>query len=144
MRIEPFKEFHIELLRAEGIQAAQADELSIVPAQYASVLAANGPAFTGWDGTTIVGCAGMIPLFPHYGVLWALLSKGAGRNMLAIHRAVLRFIEMTPVQRLEATVKEGFEEARRWVESLGFECEGAMRHYGSDGSTFLRYALVRP
>ncbi len=144
MRLEPFRAFHMDILQAQGVQAAQVGELSIVPGQYASVVGSAGPAFTLWKGSDIVACAGMVSLFPHSGMLWAVLAQDAGRSMLYLHRAVQRFLEMQTVRRLEATVLEGFEPGCRWLELLRFELEGRMRAFGPDGSTHLRYARVSP
>jgi hypothetical protein len=143
MRLVPYRPFHMHMLQAQGVQAAQVSELSIVPGQYASVIGSAGAAFTVWKGESIVACAGMVSLLPHCGTLWAVLAQDAGRSMLWIHRAVTRFLEMQTVQRLEATVLEGFDPGCRWLELLGFTYEGRMRAYGPDGSTHLRYARVR-
>lgn len=142
MTVVPFEPFHIELLRAQGVQDAQLTEVSYVPASCAKFLKPAGPCVTAFQGATVLVCGGIMTASPGTGVAWALLSNEAARHMLWLHRAVLRFIETQRLRRLEATVVEGFPAGCRWVELLGFEFEGRMRAYGPDGETHLRYARV--
>jgi hypothetical protein len=143
MIVEPFQPYHVDLLRAQGVQHAQLTEVSHVPASYASVHRPQGPAVTARVGDRILLCGGLV-MRGHLGMCWALLSAEVGRaHMLALHKATERFLSAWPVQRLEATVEKGFGAGCRWVEILGFEYEGEMRGYGSAGETHLRYARVR-
>lgn len=141
MIVEPFQPFHIDLLRAQGVQSAQLRAVSHVPAAYASV--PMGPAVTAREGDRIVVCGGIYAYAPHRGMCWALLSADAGRHMTWLHYAVKRFITMQPWRRLEATVEETFEDGCRWVQLLGFKFEGRMPEFGDDGETHLRYARTR-
>jgi hypothetical protein len=141
MIVEPFKPYHIDVLRAQGVQSAQLRAVSHVPDTYASV--PPGPAVTVRDGDHILICGGINNYAPHRGMCWALLSPDAGKHMLWLTRAVKRFIEIHPWRRLEATVEEQFGAGCKWVELLGFEFEGRMRGFGDDGETHLRYARVK-
>jgi hypothetical protein len=141
--VEPFRPFHIQLLKAQGVQAAQIQQVSHVPATYASVERPPGVAMTVWNGEQIVLCGGVIPTGPKKGLLWAVLSANAGNHMLWLHRATLRFLDVEPWQRVEASVQHGFPAGRRWLKLLGFEFEGRMRKYDLDGNTHLRYARIR-
>jgi hypothetical protein len=140
IEVRPFKPFHIDLLRAQGVQSAQLREISHVPATYASV--PPGPAVTAFDGDHIVLCGGIAIQALGRGQCWALMADQAGRHMTWLHYAVKRFLNMQRWQRLEASVEEGFGQGCRWVELLGFEFEGKMRGYGVNGETHLRYARV--
>jgi hypothetical protein len=46
------------------------------------------------------------------------------------------------VHRVEASTAVGWLPGRRWLEMLGFECEGVMRAYGPDRRDFFRFARV--
>lgn len=140
MIVEPFKPYHVDLLRAQGVQSAQLREVSHVPATYASV--PPGPAVTVFSGDYIVLCGGIAIKAPQRGDCWALLSEEAGRHMTWMHYAVKRFISMQRWRRLEATVEENFGQGCRWVELLGFKFEGRMPGYGLNGETHMRYAKV--
>lgn len=139
MRVVPFLPYHVDLLRAQGVQGAQLRAVSHVPAQYASVARPEGPAVTAFDGEKIVICGGIAKYSANSGICWALLSADSGNHMLFLHRAVKRFITLTPWRRLEATVEKGFGAGCRWVELLGFRFEGEMLKYGEDGETHIRY-----
>lgn len=140
MIIEPFKSFHIDVLRAQGVQSAQLREVSIVPGSYASIAQPIGPAVTARDGDHILICGGLKVEAPGRATCWALMSADAGRHLLALHRAAKRLITMQAWQRIEATVEEGFTPGCRWVELLGFKLEGRMERFGPHGETHLRFA----
>jgi hypothetical protein len=140
LQVVVFKPFHIELLSAQGVQAGQ---VSQEPASFARVSRPPGPALTLFDDDQVLVCGGICTMSPRLGLLWALLSANAGRHMLWIHRATLRFIDTEPLQRLEASVEKGFGAGCRWVQLLGFEYEGDMRGYGEGGETHERWARVR-
>lgn len=140
MIVEPFKSYHLDLLRAQGVQGAQLAEVSLVPVTYASVLEPKGPALTVFDRDQIVLCGGILEQAPGRGECWALMAADAGKHMRWLHYAVKRFLAIQHWQRLEASVEESFGEGCRWVELLGFEYEGKMKGYGLNGETHLRYA----
>jgi hypothetical protein len=144
VRVEPFQPFHLDILRAQGVQGSQLLEVSQVPANSANLKKPDGPAVTAFDGNRILVCGGIATMGPKRGACWALLAADSGRHMLALHRAVGRFITLQPWQRLEATVEKGFGAGCRWVELLGFEFEGEMKAYGTHGETHLRYARTWP
>lgn len=140
--IELFRPYHLELLKIQGSQPSQTRTLSHVPAGCASVGTLPGPALTARAGDHILLCGGIMTMTKKLGLLWAVLSYRAGAQMLYLHRCTQRFIAMHPLQRLEATVEEGFDPGCRWLSLLGFEYEGKMRGYGDDGETHLRFAKV--
>lgn len=143
MIVEPFRCFHLQLLIAQGVQSSQIQQVSHVPASYASVDRPPGISMTARDGDRIVLCGGILPTAPGMGVLWAVLSAKAGGHMVWLHRATRRFLEIEPLRRLEATVEEGFPQGCRWLELLGFKHEGPMPGYGLNGETHIRYGKVR-
>lgn len=140
VEVRPFEMYHLDLLRAQGVQGSQFREVSIVPGSYATLPAPVGPAVTAFDGTRLILCGGISITAPKKGQCWALLSNESGRHMHFLHRAVQRFITMHQWVRLEATVEEGFKPACRWVELLGFEYEGRLKNYGLRDETHLIYA----
>lgn len=142
MIVEPFRPYHIDLLRAQGVQAAQLGEISLVPLSCANLPAPPGPAVTVFDGERVIVCGGIAVKGPGRGECWALMGEGVGRHMHWLHFAVKRFITAQRWQRLEAAVEEGFGPGCRWVELLGFSYEGKMPGYGLCGETYLRYARV--
>jgi hypothetical protein len=59
LRIERYEPYHFEIIKAQGLQSAQARALSLVSASYATLASAAGPAYTAWVGQDIVACGGM-------------------------------------------------------------------------------------
>jgi hypothetical protein len=139
VRVEVFQPYHVDLLRAQGVQGAQLRAVSQVPAEYATVARLEGPAVTAFDGDRILICGGIAKYSANSGICWALLSADSGKHLLWLHRSVERFISINPWRRLEATVEKGFGAGCRWVELLGFQLEGEMPCYGDDRETHLRY-----
>lgn len=142
MIVEPFRGFHLDLLRAQGVQNSQVRAVSHVPGEYANLWRVPGPALTARHGDQIILCGGIMTMGNKHGMLWAVLAADAGAHMLALHRATRRFIRIEPLRRLEATVEVGFFAGCRWLEMLGFEGEGVMRGYGENGEDHVRYARV--
>ena len=140
MIVEPFKSYHLDLLRAQGVQGAQLAEVSIVPVTCASLAPPPGPAVTVFHGEQILLCGGIVERLPAHGECWALMADEAGRHMTWLHYAVKRFLTMQRWMRLEATVEKEFSAACRWVTLLGFQFEGEMPFYGLHGETHLRFA----
>jgi hypothetical protein len=140
--VQPFRPYHIDLIRAQGVQGAQLQQVSHVPAQYATLAVVPGQAWTASLGETILLCGGIMPMGPKMGVLWAVLSEEAAKHLVRLHRGVERFLSIDPPRRLEATVEKGFESGCRWLHLLRFRYEGEMACYGLDGETHLRYARL--
>lgn len=149
MIVEPFHPSHLQTLIAQGVHPSQVKLISQAPVNHAP-----GLAMTARDGEHIVLCGGVIPrashaypavgtVGPHVGILWAVLAADAGRHMLWLHRATLRFLDIEPLRRIEATVEEGFGEGCRWLELMGFESEGPLRAYGLNGETHVLYSRCR-
>lgn len=139
MRVVPFEPYHIDVLRAQGVQAAQQRSVSQLPASYASVARPPGPALTAYAGERIIIAGGIMKVGERNGICWALLSEDARHHMVWLHYAVKRFITIERWRRLEATVEETFTAGCRWLDLLGFKFEGRMPGYGDQGETHLRY-----
>ena len=139
MILTAFRPEHLAVLRLQPAQAsfgAYLDDLA-----YAETLAA-GQSFTGLHDGRVVGCAGVVELWDNRAMAWALLGAGAGAHFVQIHRAVSGFFKQAKWRRIEATVDVDFEAAHRWMAMLGFEREGRMRAYASDGRDQDLYARV--
>ncbi len=140
MIVERYRLEHLRQLIDQGVQPSQ---VSQVPATFASVALPPGLSMTVRDGDHIVLCGGIIPTGPKAGLLWAMLSMDAGRHMTFLHRATLRFLDLEPLRRIEATVEASFPAGCRWLTLLGFKSEGLMEAFGEDGEDHWRFARVR-
>lgn len=140
MKIVRFDPSHLWQIRAQDHQVAVVSRY--LTDQYAELLS-SGLAYTGFDGTRVVGCAGIVTQFAGVGTLWAVLADDSRRHFVAIHRTVERVLGMVRLRRLEASSEVDFAQGCRWLELLGFQSEGVMRSYGPDGKDHFRYAKVR-
>ena len=106
-------------------------------------LSAKGLAFTGEVDGKVIGMAGVIPMWNGRAIAWALLAGDSGKHFPHIHKAIKRFLDDVPFNRVEATVDVGFKQGSRWVKMLGFELEGYMKAYRPNGGDSLLYAKVK-
>lgn len=79
--------------------------------------------------------------------VFTLFTDSARQRGLGLTRFTLRILDQLHRERgywrIQATVAEDDEVARRWIVHLGFEFEGTMYAYGPDGRTYDLYARVR-
>lgn len=140
MNVEPLKAAHLEAL---VLQPAQATWRAGMTHDQFQALAATDAAWAVLDGDQVLMCAGVIEAAPGRGEAWALLSERGGRSMVALTRAVRRYMEAAPFRRIEAVVAVNFAPGRRWAKMLGFRFEGLMAAYLDDGSDAERWARVK-
>lgn len=141
MKIIPYKAEHLHLIDLQESQRY----LSAYLSQGLRVSLEGDFSFTAVDGDQVLGCAGLAEQWENRGIVWAYLSEGIGpRRFVQIHKAVVRFLEVAPLERIEATVDIDFEEGHRWLRLLGFALEAPlMRRYRPDGGDSALYARVR-
>jgi hypothetical protein len=135
MHIIPFKPAHLSRVAP---QRAQEGVAGAIDRATADSLALSELAFSAAEAGRIVGCAGIVPLWPGVGQAWAVLSDAALSHPVILTRAVQRELAhietKLALRRVQATVAEDHVEGRRWLAWLGFEVEGLMRNYGPGGN----------
>jgi hypothetical protein len=106
-----------------------------------------GPAFTVVDPEErIVFCGGLHIMWKGTAILWSVFSLLAGKypNTLRVARCLLDYYQNERgFTRIQCDVDPGWSVAVRFVECLGFQCEGLMRCYGPNGYDRLLYARVK-
>ena len=107
-----------------------------------------GPAITLInDQLEPVASAGMACLWPGVGEFWMIPSVLVSRHKVSVVREAKRFLadclERFNLHRAQATIREKDGIALGWIERLGFEREGLMRKFGSDGENYFMYARVQ-
>lgn len=133
---------HIECIR---IQDAQRHEHAfMLNSEYAEI-ATSHRAFSMWAGNDCLGAAGIVPIFPHRAVAWALISGDIGAYLLPATRKARQFLTLDPTPRIEMTVPVGFDAGHTWARLLGMELEtpSPLRKFGASGDDELMYARVR-
>ncbi|MEP4379754.1 MAG: hypothetical protein ABJ215_01135 [Alphaproteobacteria bacterium] len=135
MQIVPFEPPH---LRAVAPQCAQAEHAAYVETLELSALVQPGAAFTARDDTGVLGCAGVVPLWPGVGQAWAVFSDALLTHPVALTRATERALDhimaVENMRRVQATVLDGHGAGARWLSFLGFELEGLLLNYGPGGA----------
>jgi hypothetical protein len=134
MQIIAYKPAHLARIAPQGAQAGIAGNLD---RETAVSLAIDGSAFSAVEAGRIVGCAGIVPLWPGVGHAWAVLSDAALAHPVTLTRTVQRELSRIEaaldLRRVQATVAEEHIAGRRWLAWLGFEVEGLMCNYGPGG-----------
>lgn len=143
-----FRAFEPDDLMALNLQPQQAMEMGALPGwrELGHLCHGAGPGWSGVIDGRVVGSAGFAVHFGGRAEAWCFLSDGIPmRAWVALHRAVAsRVAQLSAlgVHRVEASAAVGWLPGRRWLELLGFECEGVMRAYGPDRRDFFRFARV--
>lgn len=96
---------------------------------------------------TVIGCAGVIIIWPGVGIAWMNLSKEIESHGIWMTRTVkhiLRDITRSfNLHRIEAVVLADNERNTKWIRLLGFTREnGTARKYTQDKMDSVRYELV--
>lgn len=78
-------------------------------------------------------------------MVWMITGKHSGPVMLEMVRFGKWWFPSLPATRLEAYIKDDFEEAKRFIEMFGFENEtpNGMVNFDGQGNTFHHYARVQ-
>jgi hypothetical protein len=141
-KVLPFEMDHFRKLK---FQAAQEYTRGFLREEDVRVLEhEDAHSFSLVDGEIVLGCAGVIPIWPHRAAVWAMIAGEArGRKFILVDKAVRRFLATCYINRIEATVDCNFPEGHRWMQSLGFKLEAErMRGYRPDGGDCALYARV--
>lgn len=135
MKIVPFEPSHLPAVMPQCAQSAfrnHADGLDV------EALDHPGAAFTGFHEGIVLGCAGVMPMWPGVGQGWAVLSEQMLAQPVSLTRAVQRELDRISVEfglrRVQATVLDGHDAGARWLAFLGFELEGLLVNYGPGGA----------
>lgn len=133
----PFKPEHAMAIQ---LQPKQLETVGVIHPADAAELARIGPAFTGVDGDKVIFCGGRAEMWQGRALCWSLLSADAGKHMVRMTRIARRLLDMQEgYGRVEALVREDFEQAHRWVKMLGFKFECRKERYLPGGLNAVEY-----
>ncbi|MEE8206861.1 MAG: hypothetical protein V3T82_07920 [Nitrospinaceae bacterium] len=104
-------------------------------------------AWTGFNDGEIIGAAGILRQDKHIGQCWMVLSDQipmrAWPVLVKKMKSVIDQAHDRGMWRLWSSVLIGFWAGERFIQKLGFNCEGVMQHYGADGSHHALYAKIK-
>ena len=142
MRVVPCTVEHIRAVKVQSAQLGQ-DIRHRVNETWSPSLEKYARTFLADDGT-VLGCIGVTPLWDGVGSAWAFLSEEILRQPLSLHKNVVHLLrdleERDGYHRIEATVASNHDAGQRWLERLGFWCEGLLHSYGPDRADHYQYA----
>jgi hypothetical protein len=142
MKLIPFRAAHVDLFtpRWPGSVEGGANPDSLLAGE------TSGPAWTLIVDGRVIGCGGVMLLWPGVGEGWMLPGTDTHRHKLALHRTVGRQIvelqDHERLRRLQTIVNVNYPESARWLSRLGFENEGLMKRFGVNGDDYWRLARV--
>jgi hypothetical protein len=128
----------------QRLQAAQVHPAlsAMLTIEYGADLVAAGPSWTAFGPDGPVAAAGLAPQWDDHAKAWAMLADDAAQHLVAITRAIRRFLDGRPERRIDTAVRTDFAAGHRWARMLGFEREGTMRCW-MGGQDHDLYARVR-
>ena len=135
-------------LKALNLRTSDAVALSHVDqeADMQSKASQKGTAFTGFSEGEIIGCAGIIPIWPGVGHAWVTMGTNYKKHRIWVHKNVVNFmdkiIDGMELHRVQANVVCEFIPGVQWLERMGFKLEGKMSKYGPDGEDHYLYARI--
>lgn len=121
----------------------ETERMALISGEYAPFIDRN-MGMSAWAGSVCIGAAGLMPLFPHRAIAWALLSADVGRYKLAIVRKMRAVLALDPTPRVEMSVREDFVEGHRLAIAVGMTREtGVLRKYGANGEDEVLYVRLK-
>lgn len=111
MIAEPFKPEHLL-----EIDPTDQPQLLLNPS-YGRALLERGPAYTVRAGSILL-CGGIAADDAGQGWLWSFVAPAASAHFIALHRYVMRFLQVHPQPLIATTAQNG--PGCRWLEMLGF------------------------
>lgn len=138
----PCKPEHLQYIRVQDVQ--KDDQAHMVNSDYAEI-ATSHIAISAWVGNECLGAAGIVPLFSHRAVAWALISRDIGALMVPVTKKVRSVLAIDPTPRIEMTVPVSFKAGHVWARLLGMKLETPepLRKFGVRGEDELMYARIR-
>lgn len=110
--------------------------------------AAQGPSFTAEYDGVVLGCGGVVLMWPGVGACWMMLAEDIGSHGLWLSRTTRHFLATVKreanLHRLEAMAMHESVRNQAWLELCGFKREqnGIAQSYLPDKRSMVRFELV--
>jgi hypothetical protein len=105
-----------------------------------------GSAVVAHRGTRSVAVMGFVPRHPGICTAYAYGTDDFPSVALSLTKYALRVMKpallASGFHRLECESRHDHHSAHRWLESMGFEREGILRRYGTDGSDYIKFGAT--
>lgn len=111
-----------------------------------SVLASEGFAYTLLEDGRIIACGGICPIMPGVATAWIIPSEWVpqySKTFVKVVKAQIdKMMEDMNLHRVETTCVDD-ELHSKWMEHIGFECEGVKKWYDSNKNNYKIFAKLR-
>jgi hypothetical protein len=141
LRVIDYRAGHLDCLNAKAVFHGELE----LEARIETALKANQCIVkTVFMGRQPLAVLGLTLIREGFAEAWSLTSEEVRDVPISFHRVVLGILsayeKALRLTRIQMTVRENYEEGKRWARSLGFQEEGLMRKFGPDGSHHFLYA----
>jgi len=143
--IKPFKQADADEIISYGMNS----KLLEVDASYKDnriCLADKGNAYTLFVDDKPIVAGGILILWKGVAEGWVMANQNIYELKFLAAKEIKKrtdvLCEKNKVKRLQTSVKAEFATGVRFAEWLGLRTEGLMKHYGPDGSDYLRMAKI--
>lgn len=142
VKFAPLRPGHLKYIDPQDAQ--RQEHIALCSDAFAKVLE-EGTGLSAWVGNTCIGAAGIVPLYTHRYMAWAMIGKNAGPHMLAIVRKMRTVLDTHPAPRIEMTVAADFAAGVRLANALGMvlETPRPMRKFGALGEDAYQFARIK-
>jgi hypothetical protein len=106
-------------------------------------MAAGGPSFTMWRDGRVLACGGLYENHSGWATAWAALSAMSSYEKGVLTVKCRAAIAASGYRRIDCMVRRGFEKAREWAWTLGFQQETTLFEVWPDGSDALLFARFK-
>ena len=143
IRLIDFSADHAEELFTKNTTLATADSKYTLR-HWLDRMEKKDRAFTLIDNGHLVVAGGIFPIWNGMGEAWLIPSDNIPKYKLKIIKTLRNHIDTITAEddlhRLQATVRDDFDIAKRFIEFLGFEREGTLKNYGPDKTDHIMYS----
>lgn len=141
MIVVPLIPSHLEGL---ALQPGQDEMAEFIDQEgYGEMLSSLADSYCLIDDGIVKAVGGIADQGNGRALAWSLIgSKLCGTDLIVATRIVRRRLSEANYRRIEAIVKDGFDQGHRWAKMLGFSCEtpNGMVNWFKDGRKAYLYA----
>ena len=139
MALLPFTREHLALMRVK----ADVIEVAVSPNIGETLENLGAKTIFSADGKIVLGVVGAHRLLPNVAEVFVLASEDQKDHAITFAKCVRKelYTLKAKYRRIQATsICDDFH--KRWLEWLGFECEGVLKAYGLNGEDMAIWGLV--
>lgn len=112
---------------------------------FAEMYRQRGDAYTIRQDGNLIGCAGVLEMWPGVAEAWTLLTDEAKAAPFWLHTRTKSFlldiIRDRKYHRVQAIIKKDDPAAIRWIECLGFTWEADLKRFNPDQTDACMYVF---